>query len=166
MTTTCATCSSALDEGTPVCPNCGTAVAASPGVVETAPSTAPIFKSFEDRNDLNGIGGWLILPAIGLAIAPFFALYGIFVTDLPMLTGSRYQIFLTGHPGIFGLLIFEIIVNALFLAGSLGLNFLFYKKHRLFPSYMIAYLVTQFFLLDRKSTRLNSSHLGISYAVF
>src|SRR5205814_4196481 len=40
-----------------------------------------------------------------------------------------------------------------------------YEQHRLFAAWVFERL-EQFEFLDRKSTRLNSSHLGISYAVF
>jgi hypothetical protein len=144
MTISCATCSSALEEGSLVCPNCGTTVAVDSAIAVTGSTDAPAYKHDED---LNGIGGWLILPAIGLAIAPFVALYIIFMVDLPVLTDSKYQEVLTRHPALPGLLIFEIIANAFFLAGSLGLNFLFYKKKRVLPTCMIAYLIIQFLLI-------------------
>ena len=95
MTISCATCSSALEEGSLVCPNCGTTVAVDSAIAVTGSTDAPAYKHDED---LNGIGGWLILPAIGLAIAPFVALYIIFMVDLPVLTDSKYQEVLTRHP--------------------------------------------------------------------
>lgn len=152
----CASCSSTLNEDSLVCPNCGTAVAVHPGVSEAAaPTSAPVFKTFENRNDLNGIGGWLILPAIGLVISPFMSLHGIFIVDLPVLFGDRYSAFLNGHPAFSGLLVFEIMGNAIFLAGAVGLNFLLYKKKRIFPICMIAYFAINFFLLlaDHLATR-------------
>jgi hypothetical protein len=144
MTTFCATCSSALYEGSQVCPNCGTAVAVSDGVVEVAPTTTPVFKSFEDQNDLNGIGGWLILPAIGLVVSPFMSLHGIFVVDLPILTGGKYEEFLTGHPAVTALIVFELTTNAIF-----------FTKRRILPRCMIAYFAINFFLLlaDHLATR-------------
>jgi hypothetical protein len=144
MSISCATCSSALDEGSQFCPQCGTAVAVNPSVIDAAPTDAPAYKP---ADGLSGIGGWLILPAIGLAFAPFIALYIIFMVDLPVLTDSKYQEVLTEHPALPGLLIFEIITNVFFLAGSLGLNFLFYKKKRVLPTCMIAYLIIQFLLI-------------------
>jgi hypothetical protein len=144
MTISCATCSSALEESIQMCPNCGTAVAAGSAIAETGSTDAPAYKH---DDGLKGIGGWLILPAIGLAVAPFVALYIIFMVDLPVLTESKYQEVLTRHPALPGLLVFEIITNAFFLAVSLGLNFLFYKKKRILPRCIIAYLIIQFFLI-------------------
>jgi len=74
MTISCATCSSALDEGIQICPNCGSAVAAHPGVVETGATETPAYKP---ANDLKAIGGWLVLPAVGLAISPIERLFRI-----------------------------------------------------------------------------------------
>ena len=154
MTTTCSRCSSQLDEASLICPNCGTVATMPSEVAEATPTMAPVFTSFDHRNDLEGIGGWLILPAIGLAVAPFIALHGIFIVDMPVLTGSRYQAYLSDHPRFVGLLIFEIMVNSFFLLGSLGLNFLLYKKKRIFPKCIIGYLAIQLCLIL-------ADHLGV-----
>lgn len=145
MTTTCAVCSSALSEGSPVCLNCGTTVAVNPCVIEAAPATEPLFKSFEARSDLNGIGGWLILPAIGLAISPFLSLHGI-VTDSLLLTGDHPSLF-ANHPSLTSLLIFEILINTAFLFAVICLNILFYTKKRIFPRCIIAFYAAQCVLM-------------------
>lgn len=146
MTTVCAQCSSALNEGSLVCPSCGSAVAVNSGITETGSTDAPIFKSIEDPNDLNGIGGWLILPAIGLAISPFISLHGVYRT-LEVLTGSHYQAFLSFRPGLAALILFEAITNTILFASLVCLNYLFHTKKRAFPTAMILYFCGQFFLL-------------------
>ncbi len=142
--TTCTYCSSLIDEGNVVCARCRSALPVQPGVAGTDSVDVPAFKPFDD---LKGIGGWLILPAIGLAVSPFVMLYNIFGVDLPVLVDSKYSVFLSNHPGFSGLLTFEIIVNSAFLAGLIALNFFLYSKNRFFPKFMIAYLAAQFFLL-------------------
>jgi NADH:ubiquinone oxidoreductase subunit K len=131
-----------LNEDSKICPNCGTAVASHAGIAEVTSTTAPIFKSFEDRSDLNGIGGWLILPAIGLVVSPFMSLHGIITASL-LLTSSIYPSLSANHPSLTGLLIFEVIINAAILAAVICLNFLFYMKKRLFPRYIIALYAAQ-----------------------
>jgi len=145
MTALCANCSSALDEGSLFCPQCGTAVAVHSGIAETGSTDAPIFKSFEARNDLNGIGGWLILPAIGLAISPFMSLFGI-VTDIMLLTGNHPSLF-ANHPSLTSLLTFEVLINTAFLVAVIYLNVLFYTKNRIFPKCIIAFYAAQCFLM-------------------
>ena len=134
-----------VDDGSQVCPNCGTAVAVNPGIVQATSIVEPVFKPFEARSDLNGIGGWLILPAIGLAISPFLSLHGIF-TDILLLTGEHLSLF-ANHPSLTSLLIFEVIISASFLAAVICLNILFYTKKRLFPKCIIAFYAAQCFLM-------------------
>jgi NADH:ubiquinone oxidoreductase subunit K len=142
MTVSCATCSSALEEDSRICPNCGTEVAVPAVDAEAVPATAPIFKSFNDRSDLNGIGGWLVLPAIGLAISPFICLGPLFV-DIQLLISGDHPSLFANHPSLTELLIFEIIINAVTLAAVIGLNFLFYTKKRIFPRCIIALYAAQ-----------------------
>lgn len=136
MTTSCANCSSPLSEGSTVCPNCGTAVVVYPGVAEASPTTAPIFKPYEDLIDLKGIGGWLILPAIGLVLTPLVNLGVIFALDIPALNVGRYQ----------NLISFEIIMNLVIGAAAVCLCILFFKKKAILPRCMVYYLVGNFLL--------------------
>jgi len=152
MSTLCADCSSPLDEGSPFCAHCGSSVSGESGATVSAQPTVaePVpfeLSAYRSAKDLEVLGGWLILPAIGLAITPFITLYYIFGLDLPILLSGRSSVVFVNHPGLASLLIFEIAVNAIFLTCVLGLNFLFYAKKSIFPKCMIAYLVINFFLL-------------------
>jgi Protein of unknown function (DUF2569) len=95
-----------------------------------------------DRH-LEGIGGWLIMMAIGLVLAPFVILTNTVSTNVRILTTQRYQQFLEGHPALHGMILFEIITNFIFVAVLAGLNYLFFKKKRSFPTFMILYLAFQ-----------------------
>jgi hypothetical protein len=142
MAIACKQCAAELEESTAVCSHCGTAVS----VPEPAPiqaqdsspeqSWAPTFST---GNDLEGIGGWLILVAIGLAIGPFTLLYGVF-TDLQVFFGARFQAGLAHLPGLTSLILFEAVSNTIFLFALIVLNVMFYGKKRAFPRLMIAYL--------------------------
>jgi hypothetical protein len=141
MTLTCASCSSALDEGYLVCPRCGIAAPEYPPKAdEPAAAAVPSFLPFED---LDGIGGWLILPAIGLVVSPFVILHALFTANIPILFGDKYQPFLNSHPAFTGLLIFEVITNIVLIAALAGLNYLFFTKRKSLPTYMILYFATQ-----------------------
>src|ERR1035438_1073853 len=94
---------------------------------------------------LNNISFWLLVPAFFLIMAGQFSGLGAGSgwTLYPPLSNSTYQ----SGPAM------DYVLFALHLAGISSLlgaiNF-----------------ITTIFNIDRKSTRLNSSHLGISYAVF
>jgi hypothetical protein len=143
MTDSCARCSSPLDEGSILCAHCGAAVATDLGVVEAAPAYVP---TFLPANDLEGIGGWLILPAIGLALTPFICLGPIF-TDIQLLTAGDHQSLFANHPSLTALLDSEVVINLAFLAATICLNILFYTKKRILPKCMVAFYSAQCVLL-------------------
>jgi hypothetical protein len=134
MSCVCGKCAAALEEGASICARCGTPV---PSPVTE--SYAPIFST---RCDLEGIGGWLILVAIGLAIGPLRSIHGIYTT-LHVLYGSQFQSSFSIHPGLAGLILFEAVTDTIFLATFVALNVLFYRRKRIFPILMITYLAVQ-----------------------
>jgi hypothetical protein len=147
-----------LDEGSQVCPHCGSAVAAHPGVAETGATEAPAFKHFDD---LKGIGGWLILPAVVLAISPFARLFRITFNIQALIVRERLGVF-ANHPSLNDLFIYEVVIDAAFIAALICLNILFYTKKRLLPKCMIAFYAAQCFfaLADHMATTaiLPSTH--------
>lgn len=141
MTISCATCSSALEEGIQICPNCGSAVAAHSGVAKIGATEAPAFKH---SDDLKVIEGWLILPAVVLAISPFSRLFRIIFNIQTLIARERLGVF-ENHPSLNDLLIYEVVIDAAFIAALICLNILFYKKKRLLPKCMIAFYAAQCF---------------------
>lgn len=141
MTVSCAICSSALDEGVQICPKCGIAVAPHPGVTETGVTEAPAFKH---SDGLKGIAGWLILPAVVLALSPFSRLFRIIFNIQTLIARERLGVF-AHHPSLNDLLIYEVVIDAAFIAVLICLNILFYKKKRLLPMCMIAFYAAQCF---------------------
>ncbi len=138
MTIACAQCATELEEGSSLCNHCGAAVAAPPPPsTETAvPYGVPTFST---GSDLEGIGGWLILVALGLAVAPFNLLKGIYA-DLRILYSPQYQVGLSMKPGLASLILFEAVSNSVFFLALIVLNFFFYRKKKAFPGWMITYL--------------------------
>lgn len=160
MATVCPNCASALEENAVVCVHCGCAVDpenAAAVVPADAPAAHQIDASAEPPapppsygspilsmgNDLAGIGGWLILVAIGLAVGPFFRLRGI-VVDSQFIFTTKFQAAMVARPGLEAILFYELVTNSFFLAFLLLLNFLFYRKRRSFPTFMIFNLAAQF----------------------
>jgi len=103
---------------------------------------------FATRDHREGLSGWLILVGIGLVIAPFRILFIIFGTNLPFLLGSNYQAYLSSHPGTAVLAGSEVLINTLFFTSLLALNYLFFKKKKSFPTYMILYHLLNAILLS------------------
>lgn len=143
MAIQCRQCESQLEDGAVVCVLCGAAVNETTSLPLPFSPPAPMFSSTD--SDLVGIGGWLILPAIGLAVSPFSFAYGIYV-DLRFLVSSQYQAGLAARPGLAGVLMFEAVNNSMLFLATILLNILFYRKKRAFPGYMMAYLGGQFLL--------------------
>jgi hypothetical protein len=150
----CAQCSAENQPGAVVCTKCGTTLQPAPHLF-----VPPLFAEVgldADRH-LEGIGGWLILVAIGLVFSPLVILGGATKSDLLFLTSSRHQPFLQKHHAVHGLILFEVITNLCFVAVLIGLNYLFFKKKRAFPTYMILYLLFHLLAiaLDHAGARLS-----------
>jgi hypothetical protein len=98
-----------------------------------------------ENNKYKGLGGWLIVVAIGLFVHVFLSFYGIYEmitifidgsVDIFYDSASEYYI-----PGFFNLLIFEFIVAVLIFIISIYLIFLFFKKKKIFPEYYILFFI-------------------------
>jgi hypothetical protein len=83
---------------------------------------------------------WLWAVAISLVAAPVFRVMSIVNSEIPRLLDADKQAFLQAHPGMAGLLEFEIGMNALLVLAALVLNFLFYTRRKAFPMLMVAYV--------------------------
>lgn len=157
MANPCTQCGSEISESAIICAICdGTAQNAEswgPTVFEsmvatwrsetTASPSISFAPTLATDSDLKGIGGWLILQVIALALAPLFDLAGIY-SNLNFLYGVTYQPLLAARPGLAFLILFQAATNATFLIALIGLNVLFYKTRRSFPRTMITYLVAAF----------------------
>lgn len=140
-------------------------LAAQPMPVENAdPHSAsdapPIFQAalLTGGTHLEGIGGWLILVAIGLAVGPFSCLHGLYI-DLRVLYLSQYQIAFAGRSGLLLLVLFEAATNTIFVIALVALNLLFYRKRKLFPGGMIVYLSGHLVLV--LSDHLGAMHYNV-----
>ena len=90
---------------------------------------------------------WLWAVAISLVVAPVIRVMAIVNSQIPRLFDEDKQAYLQAHPGMAGLLQFEIAVNVLLVIAALVLNFLFYTRRKAFPMLMVAYIaITVLFL--------------------
>jgi hypothetical protein len=97
---------------------------------------------FSSGSELSGIGGWLVLVALGLAVSPFMIAHSVYA-DLHILSGDRYQAGLAANPGLAGMVLFEAVTNSMFVVAVLALNYLLYQQKRAFPTAMVVYFAAQ-----------------------
>ena len=91
----------------------------------------------KEKKELTGIGGWLVLPAIGLVVTPFAAILFIIIDLEAMEEMPRYQ-------NLFASEIFFNVIIALFAVVT---AFLFFSKNKMTPKVVIAFLVTNMALM-------------------
>ena len=138
--TSCSECATAVEEGVAACVQCGAAI--EQGTTQTQ-LDLPAWPIYADPVfPAPKFGGSLILVALGLAISPLRHLDHLF-TNLMFLWSSRYRAILAVMPTLPGIILYEAIINTVFLAAMIGLNVLFYRKRKSFPGLMILYLVGQ-----------------------
>jgi uncharacterized membrane protein YhdT len=117
----------------------------------------PLFQ----KQDLNGLGGWLILVGFGILASPLRILAFVFPTYSKILSdGSWEKLTTPGEPAYHALwgpiMGMEIAVNCLFMAAWLYIAYLFFSKKRAFPTwYVCMHLITlAFILLDAIAIKL------------
>lgn len=91
-----------------------------------------------------GLGGWLILPAIGLCITPVRMLMVLAADFLPIFREGYWEILTTPGSAAYHylyapLIIYEIAANLAFALFAVVLLFLFFRKSHRFPPLCIAY---------------------------
>lgn len=111
------------------CPHCTAAAAA---WRETEGHAPPAVFGFELDDAPHGIGGWLILVAIGLAASPLFMSFYIW-RDLHFLSSPGRMLAAKLIPGLPTLVAVELLLNLAMLAGCVALNVLFYREKRILP---------------------------------
>lgn len=99
----------------------------------------------------SGIGGWLILPAIGLVVTPLILGYSIFQTLQVFGTPGYLQLTTPDsprfNPAYKPFLLSEIAANGLLIALVVVAAALFFSKHRLAPRFMIAFYAVSLIVL-------------------
>ncbi|MEQ8789185.1 MAG: DUF2569 domain-containing protein [Pirellulaceae bacterium] len=100
-----------------------------------------------------GLGGWLILVGIGLAITPFRLGAVIFLIHVPLFTNGTWEVLTSPgspqyHPLWAPLLIFEVLTNVAFIVTYLVVGYLFLSRSRFFPrTYITVACINLFFII-------------------
>lgn len=107
-----------------------------------------------------GLGGWLILPAIGLIVTPIRLMVSLITVFLPIFQKGYWEVITTPgseayHQLWAPLIIFEIAGNTFFIIVYIVLIFLFFSKSYRFPTLFIVclalnliFVVGDFFFAD------------------
>src|SRR5439155_20708747 len=125
----CSKCASPMDQSAAACVHCGQLVPATPAgpvsreelnsgqlPMSAAPALAggeplPLPPQFRYVDPLEGLGGWLILVAIGLVVAPLLIMFTVLSVDIPLLFGDRARDYLSLHQGLTAVVAFETLTN-------------------------------------------------------
>lgn len=86
-----------------------------------------------------GIGGWLVLVAIGLIVSPIRLAYSIIADYLPTINSSEWTTL--NFPAFKNLFYGELVVNSLFILFAVVLLVLFFTEDRRFPKCIIAFYI-------------------------
>jgi hypothetical protein len=112
--------------------------------LSSAPATTP---------EYTRIGGWLILPAIGLVFTPVIFAIGVFTSIAPLLSNDVWHELTHPdgqyyHPRLGAIIAFELIGSVVMMIISTILAIFFFQKRRFVPLAMIAfYAVNLVFLI-------------------
>ena len=120
-----------------------------------APPQSAVADAPADAKEPRGIGGWLLLPVIGLFVFPIRLVVSLFTDYMPIFqTGAWSVLTAPGSPryhALWGpLLAGEIIFNLAFLALDIWLLVLLFSKDWRFPKVFVGFAVLNlvFILLD------------------
>lgn len=97
----------------------------------------------EIKKEPQGIGGWLILVLIGLAITPFRTLFIVIKDLLPVIDSE----IINNTPALKGIIYCEVIINIIFAVFSILLFILMLKKLKILPSLIIIFFSTNLFFV-------------------
>lgn len=161
MNPRCTQCASELDPGVTVCWYCGAENVMPPAEFVAIP-IEPFFPApaqvsdgpaeivvpfgaalLDDDRYLDGIGGGLLLVAIGLVVAPFAVLATIAGAFWPLFTSSGALEALQTQPTLYALVLSDLAANVVLLLVVLGVNYLFFKRKKSFPAITILFLILQ-----------------------
>lgn len=118
-------------------------------------SLAPAAASDEPQLDLDGagIGGWLILVAIGLVITPFMLFQTLMLTYKDAIVDGMWATITSAAPGTYHPLLApligaEIVFNVAMFSVWTFMIYLFFAKKKVFPKwYVCAHIITCVFLI-------------------
>lgn len=106
----------------------------------------------EENEKLQGIGGWLILLAIGLVMSPVRIIILIYQTYSDIFTTGSWEMLTTPgndayHPLWKPILSSELAINFAIIIFSIVLIYVFFSKKKIFPKLFVAFALFSFFFI-------------------
>ena len=128
----------------PTCKSCGRALSDSAAPLPGLPQKVKV--STPDQQ-YEKIGGWLILVAIGMGLAPLRSLLVVGKTFLPIFLTERWRVLTTPgtaayHPLWAPILIFEFAGNIVLIVLAVVVAVCLFQKRRILPKLMIGFLLS------------------------
>ncbi len=132
------------------CERCGKffCIRCVPDALERTSARCPACRDREKTDGPRGIGGWLILPAIGLVLLPVRLVKVLLADLLPAFAPETIDALTNPsspayHPLYVPMVLFEVVVNCALLVFALFVLVRFFQKKRSVPRLMIVlYTVT------------------------
>lgn len=133
----CAKCGAVLQPEAAGCPTCGadagTGVPSVPSAAPAAPAAASAdFPLLEP--ELSGIGGWLVLPLIGLCVSPLLSLYTLWANVLPLIRPRIWTVLTTPGTAVYSWYwtpyLAVTAMSALALVVLMVVTLMFFLQHR------------------------------------
>jgi len=93
----------------------------------------------------SSIGGWLVLIGIGIVFTPVKLLIVLLTIHRPLFTQGTIVVLMDPahpnyHPLFVPLVVFEVIVNVVFIVWSTGNIYWFFGRRRFFPAVFITFV--------------------------
>lgn len=98
------------------------------------------------QNKLKGLGGWLVLPALGLIVTPLRMAFQFYRDMLPALAPETWNALTDSsstayHPLWGPLIVFEVTANLALFFFTLWLLWIFFRKSKHVPRFFVIWLV-------------------------
>ena len=135
----CSQCGEKVAETTVFCSACGFKL--NNTIIHKAYITDEIIS---DSPSPSGIGGWLILPLIGLILTPIFLVFSIITIYIPAVSNTILIELDQIQPGLIFVFYLELVGQILLMIFALFLLYLFIRKSVKLPTLIIAFYISYF----------------------
>ncbi len=117
--------------------------------------------------ELDGIGGWLLLPTIGIVLTPFIYLYSI-IEQKQYFDSSWISTFASSAsdsyiPAFEPLILSEIGTNVFCLIISIMMAYVYFKKRAILPKLYVAFSIVTIFIVFFDGYLTNNQLLAAGY---
>ena len=112
-------------------------------------------------DDLNGLGGWLILVGLGVVLSPMVLIFGLVKTYSGVFASGAWSLLTTPSSSLYNplwkpIVLGELLANIAMIIASIMMITLFFSKKRLFPKLFVGFVLfgLTFILVDAAAVSL------------